>query len=443
MQDLAGGAGPRPRDAPRPQVVVVGAGFAGLTVARGLRRAPVSVLLLDRHNYHLFTPLLYQVASALLNPSEIAQPIRKLIRPLANCRFQLAEVTGFDLEQRLVETESGSIPYDFLVVAAGSVSNYFGNPSLAQRSLALKSLPDALALRNWVLERFEVAGAEPDLDRRRGLLEFTVVGGGPTGVEYAGALGELIQLVRRRDFARQRLEPARVRLIEGADALLLDFAPRLRRVAARALQRRGVELLLKTPVLSLEPQEVVLADGRRLDSQSVIWTAGVRGSRLGERLGVELDRQGRVPVSARLQLAGHPEVMVVGDLAQPGAMPMLAQVAIQQGRRAAANIDAMVRGAPTRSFHYHDLGIMATIGRNQAVAQLGRVRLSGLPGWLLWLVVHLINILTFRARLATLLNWAWDYLARDRPIRLVLRAHEFEPDPEAPGASPGESIGDT
>ncbi len=429
---LAGSAQrPGPAAGDQPRVVVVGAGFAGLTLVRCLRGAQLQVLLLDQHNYHLFTPLLYQVASALLNPSEIAQPIRKLIGPLGNCRFQMAEVRDLDLERRRVITNAGWEPYDFLVLAAGSVNNYFGNQSISQRSLSLKSLPDALALRNWVLERFEMAGDEPDPERRQALLSFTVVGGGPTGVEYAGALGELIALVLRRDFRGQQLGPARVRLLEAADQILLDFAPRLRRTAARALARRGVELLLRSPVRELEPGTVVLQDGSRLAGESVIWTAGVRASPLAERLGLPLDRQGRVPVNSRLQLRHHPEVMVVGDMAGRGDVPMLAQAAIQEARRAAANIRAAVSGTSPRPFRYHDRGIMATVARNSAVAQIGPVQVSGLAGWALWLVVHLVNILTFRARLATLLNWAWDYLARDRPIRLVLRAHDFQP------ASPG------
>ncbi len=420
-------AGPGP--GARPRVVVVGAGFAGLTLVRRLRRAPVDVLLVDRNNYHLFTPLLYQVASALLNPSEIAQPVRKLVRNLPNCQFRLAEVRGWDRERRRLETDRGPISYDHLVLAAGSANNYFGSESLAQHSLALKELPDALALRNSVLERFEQASWEADPGRRAQLLTFVVVGGGPTGVEFSGALSELIRLALRRDFRGVDVSAAQVWLVEARDQLLPGFGPRLRRAAARALTRRGVRLRLNSPVRELEPGVLTLADGTRLDAASVIWTAGVRGATLADRLGLELDPQGRIPVNAWLQLPQHPEVRVIGDLAALERLPMLAQVAIQQARRAADNITAALEGRPQRRFHYHDLGVMATIGRNYAVAQVGPLQLAGLVGWWLWLVVHLLNIITFRARLATLLQWSWDYFTLDRPIRLLVRARAV---PEPP-----------
>lgn len=411
----------------RAQVVVVGSGFAGLTVARRLKRVPVDVLLLDQHNYHLFTPLLYQVASSLLNPSEIAQPVRRLVRGISNCEFRMAHVVDVDLHGRRIITDRGAIAYDYLVLAAGSVSNYFGNESMAQHSLALKSLPDALALRNWVLQRFELATWEEDPGRRGELITFAVVGGGPTGVEYAGALVELIGLVLSQDFRRVDISAAQVLLVEAAGELLGGFKPRLRQAALRSLSRRGVKVLLNSSVDSIGQDQLVLADGRVLRTGSVVWTAGVRGAPLGATLGVPLDRLGRVRVSPTLQIADHPEAMVIGDLAAQDDLPMLARVAIQQARLVAANIRAMTEGRVPAPFRYRDRGIMATVGRNSAIAEIGPLQFSGFIGWVLWLVVHLVNILTFRARLLVLLNWAWDYLTVDRPIRLLVRAGTKSP----------------
>ncbi len=418
----------------RARVVVVGAGFAGLTLARSVKQAPVDVILVDQRNYHLFTPLLYQVASSLLNPSEIAQPVRKLVRRIPNCVFRLAEVVDVDLEHRFIETDEGQISYDYLVVAAGSVSNYFGNQTLRRHSLALKNLPDALALRNWVLQRFEMASWEPDPERRAQLITFAVVGGGPTGVEFAGALLELIHLVLSKDFRGVDISAAQVLLVEAADELLGSFKPRLRQAATSSLRRRGVKVLLNSAVQGIESDRLILADGRVLSTSSVVWTAGVRGAPIGTKLGVNPDRSGRVPVSRSLQLAGHPEVMVVGDLAGLDNLPMLAQVAIQEARLVGGNILAMTEGREVAEFQYHDRGIMATVGRNSGIAQIGPFQFSGFIGWVIWLVVHLVNILTFRARLLTLLNWAWDYLAVDRPIRLLVGARPTRGLPDPPGA---------
>ena len=412
----------------RPRVVIVGAGFAGLTLARKLGSAPVDVMLVDRNNYHLFTPLVYQVASSLLEPAEIAQPVRKLVRPIRNCDFRLGNVTGIDLERRRVVTDQGELDYDFLVVAAGSENNYFGNPSLQSRSLALKELPEALRLRNWVLDRFERSRWESSAERRRVMLTFAVVGGGPTGVEYAGALSELIRLVLGKDFRAHDLSEARVVLLEGADRLLLAFDKGLSAAALRSLERKHVEVWLKSLVKEVREGSVELTDGRTLEAGSVVWTAGVRASGLGALLGVPTDRQGRVPVSPTLQLERHPEVFVIGDLAAVGDLPMLAQVAMQEARHVARTIRASLTDRPVQPFRYHDPGIMATIGRNSAVAQIGPLRLSGFVGWWIWLVVHLMNLVTFRARVFTLLSWAWDYLFYDRPVRLMVRA---APPPQA------------
>jgi NADH dehydrogenase len=402
--------------------VVVGSGFAGITLVRNLRRTAVDVVLVDHHNYHLFTPLLYQVASSQLDPSEIAQPIRKLVRRIRNCDFRLAHVVGIDLAGKSLATDQGPVPYDYLVLAAGSISNYFGNDKLKQHSLGLKNLPDAMALHNWVLQRFEMASWEQDPDRRAQLITFTVVGGGPTGVEFAGALLELIHPVLRKDFRSVDISGAQVLLVEASSQILGAFKPRLRQAAMRSLDRRGVKVLIDSPVRAIERQRLLLKDGRSIPTSSVIWTAGVRGALVGAYLDLELDHMGRVPVSPSLQVAGHPEVMVIGDLASLDDLPMLAQVAIQQARLASRNIRALIDGRPVGQFRYHDRGIMATIGRNSAIAEIGPFQFSGFMGWVLWLVVHLANILTFRARLFTLLNWGWDYIAVDRPIRLLVQA---------------------
>lgn len=427
----------------RPRVVIVGAGFAGLTLARKLRFIAVDVTLVDRNNYHLFTPLVYQVASSLLDPSQVAQPVRRLLRPVRNCEFLQATVTGIDLAGRRVVTDRGTLAYDYLVVAAGSANNYFGNESIRTRSLSVKELPDAMAIRNWVLDLFERWRWETSPDRRRAMLTFAVIGGGPTGVEYAGALSELIKLTLRKDFRQHDLSDARVILLEGSDRLIGVFDPRLSAAARRSLERKGVEVLTNTLVSEVGPHEIRLRDGSTLEVGAVIWTAGVRGSGVGGLLGVTVDGGGRVPVQATLQLEGRPEVFVIGDLANLDDLPMLAQPAIQEAKHTATNIHAVLTGRPPVPFRYRDPGIMATIGRNSAVAQIGSLHFSGFVGWAIWLFVHLLNIVTFRARFAALLNWAWDYLFMDRPVRILVRAEPTprEEEPWRPQPGDGASSG--
>ncbi|HEX9099489.1 MAG TPA: NAD(P)/FAD-dependent oxidoreductase [Candidatus Dormibacteraeota bacterium] len=416
----------------RPRVVIAGAGFGGLTCARALKKAPVDVLLVDRNNYHLFTPLLYQVASAVLDPGEIARPVRQLIRPLRNVDFLLAKITGADFEQRQLLTERGPLAYDYLVLASGSQSDYFGNASLMRHAFGLKELDDGLAVRNRILMRFEEARWTDDRERRRTLLTFAVVGGGPTGVEMAGALSELIHLVLAKDYRDLDLGLVRVVLLEAAGSLLGTFAEPLRDAARKSLEKKGVEVLLKAKVADVTASSILLLDGHEIPASTVIWTAGVRASDLGSAMRLPLARQARVQVLPTLQMTGHPEVFVIGDLA--GAtdggtpLPMLIPVAMQEGRHVAATIRDVLRGYGATNFDYRDPGIMATIGRNSAVAQLGPVRLKGFLGWLMWLTVHLINVVSFRSRVVVLVNWAWDYLFLDRPIRLIVRAADDRPD---------------
>ncbi len=351
----------------RPRVVIAGAGFAGLTCARGLKKAPVEVLLVDRNNYHLFTPLLYQVASALLDPGEVARPVRELIRPLGNADFRQAEVTGVDLERRALKTDRGELSYDYLVLATGSQSDYFGNASLAKHAFGLKLMEEGLALRNRVLSRVEATQWISDPEQRRNMLTFAIVGGGPTGVEMAGALSELIRHVLKKDYPDLDLDEVRVMLLEAADSLLAAFDPRLREAALRSLESKGVDVMLRAKVAEVTDSSIRLVDGKEISAGTVVWTV-------------------------------------------------------------AATIGDMVRNGGATAFAYKDPGMMATIGRNSAVAQLGRVRLSGFLGWVMWLTVHLVNVVSFRSRIFVLINWAWDYLFYDRPIRLVLRAYDDRPD---------------
>ena len=406
--------------------MIAGAGFGGLTCARALKHSPVDVLIVDRNNYHLFTPLLYQVASALLDPGEIARPVRELIRPLPNADFRQAEITGTDFEQRLLLTDRGPIHYDYLVLATGAQSDYFGNPSIAEHTLGLKGLDEGLAIRNRILSQFEASRWTGDPNKRRALLTFAVIGGGPTGVEMSGAISELIRLVLRKDYRDLDMNEVRVVLIEAAPYVLGAFVPTLREAARKSLVKKKIDLMLNTKVEAVTAGGIRVAGGDEIPAETVIWTAGVRASALGGATGAQLGKQARLKVGPSLQLLGHPVVFVVGDLS--GAMdgeamlPMLIPVAMQAGRHVAASIDDMLRTGGARAFRYKDPGIMATIGRNSAVAQLGRIHLSGFLGWAMWLGVHLVNVISFRSRILVLVNWAWDYLFYDRPIRLIVRA---------------------
>ena len=424
----------------RPRVVVIGAGFGGLAAVRRLRKAKVNVLLVDQHNYHLFDPLLYQVASALLDPGEIAFPTRAILHRQANADFRLGRVTSIDLPGRRVETDRGSLVYDYLILAAGSVDYFFGNASLEERTHGLKSLGAALELRNRVLHCFEEAQWTSDPKTRRRLLSFAVVGAGPTGVEYAGALSELIRLMLRHDFPRLDIGDVHVHLVEADTNILAPFAASLRASARRRLARMNVEMHMSAPAHEVREGGIVIGDGEWLEASTVIWCGGVRAANVGRLPGVRLGRGGRVPVEPTLQLAGHPEVFVVGDMAEvrvgDTALPMLAPVAIQAGKHAARNVIAMCCGEDLQRFRYRDRGMMATIGRNAAVAQLGPLRMAGFAGWLTWVFVHLALLIGFRNRLITMLNWAWEYVLRERPIRIIASG---EPAPLGDGRPPPET----
>jgi NADH dehydrogenase len=417
----------------RHRVVVVGGGFGGLACARALDGKPVDVVLLDRRNHHVFTPLLYQVATALLNPSDVAYPLRSAFRRSPNVRFRLEVVTGVDIDARVVRTRDGDeIPYDSLVLAPGSTNAYFGHPDLARHTIGMKTLDEALRLRNHVLSCLERA-AQANLADRDPWLTFVIVGGGPTGVEYAGALSELLSLVLGRDFPE--LEPAsgRIVLVEGADHLLPAFDGRLGSYAERVLSRRGVEVRTGTLVKAATDRQVELSDGETLPARTVVWSAGVQPVDLLPGTGPPRSRSRRLVADARLRLDGRDDVFVIGDAASVGGglgdhgaeLAMLAPPAMQEGRHAARAVLARagVTGATDPGpFRYKDKGTMATIGRNAAAVQLGRLRVTGFLGWATWLVVHLWYLIGFRNRAVVVASWAWDYLRRDRPIRVIIRS---------------------
>jgi len=414
----------------RPRVVIAGAGFGGLACARKLDGEPVDVILLNQHNFHLFSPLLYQVATGLLNPSDIGYPLRTVFRHSPNVRFRQATVTRVDLVGKVVKLDGGPpLSYDYLVLATGSTDNYFGNEQVARVSLGLKTLEDATRLRNHVLTCLERADAEPDPDARRRLLTFVMVGGGPTGVESSGALSELMHIVAGKDYHQISRTETRVILIEGTDRLLNAFSARLGRYARRVLERRGVEVLTGALVKSANSHSVTLADGTEIACATIIWSAGVRpNDPIGESP-VPRFRNARIQVDAWLRIPGASGAYGIGDAASPRIgdreLPMLSPPAMQAGRYVARSIVDDVRRLQVerQPFHYVDKGTMATIGRNAGVTHLpGGLEFTGFLGWLTWLFVHIYYLIGFRNRLSALGSWAWDYIRHDRPIRIILAA---------------------
>lgn len=414
---------------PHPRVVIVGGGFGGLQCAKALRDKPVDVVLVDRHNYHLFTPLLYQVASCLLNPSEITAPLRKVFRGAANVRYREGEITGVDFERKVVKLvgpgaeQPVELPYDYLVLATGSQTNYYGNDSVRDHALGLKDLGEALQLRNHVLECLERATTAPTEEERLRLLTFCIVGGGPTGVEYAGALGELARLVLPHEYPEMSSSSLRILLLEGGDRLLPQFVPRLSDYARRELEGRGVEVRTNTMVASADDMGVVLHDGSEIPTASMIWTAGVRPSDPVHELPVRLE------VDDHLRVVGADGVFAIGDVAAAHdkhgvVLPMVSPPAMQAGRYVARHIaDGDIR----RKFRYRDKGTLATIGRRSAVGQVGPLRFRGFLGWLVWLVVHLFYLIGFENRVRVMMRWAWYYVRFDRPIRVIVEADRPKP----------------
>jgi NADH dehydrogenase len=406
-----------------PRVVIVGAGFGGLRAAKSLAGAPLSVTVIDRRNYHLFQPLLYQVATAALSPADIAAPIRGILRGAENCSVILAKVTGIDPAAQTVMTDRGPVPYDYLVLATGARHAYFGHDEWEAAAPGLKKIEDATELRRRILIAFERAETETDEDERRRLLTFVVVGGGATGVEMTGAIAELAHRALPADFRNIDPRDARIVLVEAGPRVLPQFDPKLSDYAKRSLEGMNAEVILNKAVTACDETGVMLGD-HRIEGRTIVWAAGVRASPAGKWLDVETDRAGRVLVNADLSVPSHPNIFVLGDTAllkdaDGKPLPGVATVAEQQGKYVAKLLKHRTRGRDFGPFRYKDPGILATIGRNRAVAQIGRWKFTGFPAWLLWSFVHIYGLIGFRSRFVVALSWLWAYVTWERGTRLI------------------------
>ncbi|TWT51697.1 NADH dehydrogenase-like protein YjlD [Thalassoglobus neptunius] len=442
-----------------PRVVVIGGGFGGVQVAKRLKRSPVQVTLLDRRNFHLFQPLLYQVATGGLATSNIATPLRYMFRKQKNCEVLLADVTGFDLQRKVVILRDGELPYDQLVVAAGATHSYFGHEEWSELAPGLKTIEDAAEIRRRIFMSFERAERESDLERRSELMTFVIVGGGPTGVELAGALAEIAHHTLRNDFHHIDPKEARIVLVEAAPHILAHMPEQLSHRAAEKVRSLGIEIRTQTKVTEILPDRVTLHSAEKtevLKTRTVLWGAGVKANPLGKLLaeaaGLECDRAGRIPVEPNLSISGHPELFVIGDIASCAGedghpLPGLAPVAMQQGQFVAKRIDSIARNKKhDHVFHYRDRGSMATLGRSVAVAKIGKREYCGFFAWLMWLLVHLMQIVQFENRMLVLMQWIWNYFTFNRSARLITESpssndsHPGEPNttPEST-ASPSDS----
>jgi|SoiMethySBSTD1v2_1073268.scaffolds.fasta_scaffold134426_2 NADH dehydrogenase len=406
-----------------PRIVIVGAGFGGLSAAKALAGKPFDVTVIDRHNYHLFQPLLYQVATASLSPAEIASPIRAILQRAQNVNVMLGKVSGIDLERREVLAEGRRIPYDSLVLATGAQHAYFGHGDWAAFAPGLKTIDDATYIRRRILLAFEKAETETDPAERARLLNFVIVGGGPTGVEMAGAIAELANRALAEDFRSIDPRSARIILVEAAPRLLTPFDPPLSEAARTSLEQLGVEVRLGTPVTALDAAGVAVGT-ERIEARTVIWGAGVIASPAGQWLGADTDRAGRVKVAPDLSVPGHPDIFVIGDTAaindaNGNPLPGVAPVAKQQGNYIAALLIARRNGKTVAPFRYRDLGSLATIGRKRAVIQMGRFKMKGFFAWLLWCVAHIYYLIGFRNRFVVAISWLWNYITFQRATRLI------------------------
>jgi len=407
----------------KPHVVVIGAGFGGLWAVRTLAAAPCDILVLDRNNYHTFLALLYQVAAAELEAEDIAYPVRSIFGKFPAVDFALAQARHIDIEKRLVETDNQVFPYDYLILATGSVPHSFGIRGVEEYAFFLKTLEEGVTLKNHIICCFERAARQVDTAGSAGFLTFVIVGGGATGVEYAGALSELVHGPIVGDYRKIDFRSVRIILMEGLNSLVGSMPESIRSYTLERLVKMGVEVRLRTKVVEVTPESVILDGDETISTRTVVWTAGVRGEPLASLSGIPTGRDGRVSVLPTLQIPAHPEIYVVGDLARIDAnghsLPMVAQVAIQSAVAAAQNIGRQIAEQEPLPFHYHDRGSMITIGRNSAGVAIGSRTYTGFFAWLLWLVIHLFNLIGFRNRMMVLINWAWDYLLYERAVRFV------------------------
>jgi NADH dehydrogenase len=405
------------------RVVIIGGGFGGLYAAKALRNAAVRITLVDRRNYHLFQPLLYQVATAALNPSDIAAPIRAILSKQKNVSVIMGDATSIDLDQKIVQLADGAVAYDILIIATGATHSYFSHPEWEENAPGLKTIEDALEIRHRVLRAFEAAERENDPERQKAWLNFVIVGAGPTGVELAGALSEIARQTMLRDFRRINPSSARVILIEGKERVLPTYPPHLSEKAAKQLKALGVEVMPNAIVTRVSDHDVCIGE-TTIATRTVLWAAGVQASPLARSLGVPLDRAGRVLVEPDLSVPGHAEVFVIGDLAavinaDGSPVPGVAPAAIQEGTHTSKNIARMINGQPVLPFRYRDKGSLATIGRAAGVADFGRLKLSGFIAWSAWLAVHIFFLIGFRNRVLVILQWAWAYITYQRGARLI------------------------
>ncbi|MBC8015296.1 MAG: NAD(P)/FAD-dependent oxidoreductase [Sporomusaceae bacterium] len=408
-----------------PHVVVVGAGFGGIRAALALAKTGVEITLIDKYNYHLFQPLLYQVATAGLSVDDIAYPVRAIFREQKNVHFRLAEVTGVDFDRKSVMTDTGAIGYDYLVMAAGGMTNYFGMESVQKNGFGMKTLDESVVIRNHVLSMFELAAHEKDADKRRALLTFVVVGGGPTGVESAGALSELIYHILIKEYHTLNFKEVRIMLVEASDKLLAAMPESLREATVETLIRKHVEVRMCVQVIDYDGQRMSLKGGEVVPAYTLIWAAGVRAIDLLDKLNVEQASMRRAVVNEYLQLPNRPEVFVIGDAAQfiqdERPLPMVAPVAMQQADVAAKNIRSLMSGKELKKFVYKDVGNMATIGRNAAVVHMGSFKTHGFFAWSIWCFVHILRLINFRNRAVVFTKWIWDYFVYERAVRLITR----------------------
>lgn len=417
--------------ADRKHVVIVGGGFGGLNAAMSLKNAPVRVTLVDRTNHHLFQPLLYQVATAGLSPADIAVPIRSVLSKQKNTRVLLAEATGIDLDAKKLLLDKGELKYDYLILAVGATHNFFGHDDWATHALGLKTLDEALAIRERMLLAFEAAERATDPEVRKKLLTFVVIGGGPTGVEMAGAFSELARHVLAKDFRAIDPSAARVVLIEAGPRILTSFPEKLGGKAEEQLANLGVDVHKGSPVAHIDESGVAFKDGTRLSASTVVWAAGIRGTPFAQKLGLNVDRSGRVVVGTDCAIADHPEVFAIGDMAalkdaNGVDVPGLCPAAIQQGNYVATIIRKELDGKPREPFTYWDKGTMATVGRRRAIAQVNRLQLSGVIAWLAWMAIHVFFLIGFHNRFVVMFNWAWQYLTWKRGARLITHTSRDE-----------------